>query len=1442
MNTFRDSFPALNGTGSAIVDNDVPAVTVSPTALDLDPGGTGTYSVVLDLEPHADVTITASSGDAGVATVSSTSLTFTPSDWNVARTVTVTGAGEGSAAISHSASGGGYDGATIDGVDVAVISSSPGLVFSRTSVGVNEGSTATYTVALATEPTAQVTVPITGAGQGVGASPTRLTFTAANWSTAQTVTVTAAEDSNTGSETVTLTHAASGGDYDGVSGDVTVSTIDNDTVIPASPALVFSRTSVPVNEGSTATYTVALAAVPSAQVTVTITGAGQGVGASPTRLTFTAANWSTAQTVTVTAAEDSNTASERVTLTHAASGGGYDGVSGDVTVSTIDNDTIIPASPGLVFSRTSVAVNEGSTATYTVALATVPTGQVTLPITGAGQGVGASPARLTFTAANWSTAQTVTVTAAEDSNTTSERVTLTHTASGGGYDGVSGDVTVSTIDNDTAPPPIVPPPTEPPPTEPPPANHPPTVTAECDPCTVRRGGQVRLTATASDPDGDELTLAWSAPQGRFEGAATGAAAQWTAPGETGRVTIRVEVSDGRGGAAAAEVVIEVVNDQPTVTAECDPCTVRPGGEVRLTATASDPDGDELTFAWSAPQGRFEGAATGAAAQWTAPGETGRVTIRVEVSDGWGGMAAAEVVVEVVNKPPSFEASVYAFELRENLDGRQRPVTLGSVTGEDPDGDTLTYELQSGDRERFAIGEHDGVATYIGPGEDFESEPNRYELSVSARDPYGAKAQAQVVVTVTNVNEFPEANDDEARTREDEPVTVDVLANDTDPDGDALHVETVSAAGHGTAKVVPGGGVVYTPEANYHGPDRFTYVVSDGAGGTAEAAVEVRVLPVNDAPAAVGTIPDQALDEGGEAMTVELGPYFDDADGDPLSYRAVSSDTAVVTVSASGETLTLTPVEYGEATVRVTAEDPDGRTAAQTFAVDVSDRLVRAVIGDTLAAMARSHLASARMTLGRRVRAGSSKRAELRVMGRTVPLTPAAMKRLLAGEWPLDGRQGRYAGSAGLAGFGELAGGGSWGAATLGESVEGRMWPGAAAAGRSGFGGGVGDGDGSDRWLSGTEFVLAWGGSEEGGETRPGRSWQLWGQGDMQTFQGARSAAAAYDGDLRTGYLGVDTWLSDRWLTGVAVSRSRGAGGWRVGSSRGTLASALTAVHPYLHWSDGRTSVSAMGGGGRGAVENVRQSGRLGTSGLGLGLGLVEARRSFGAAGGGAEFGLRGDAGWAQLATEAGAETIDAHRVAVTQARFGADVSRPVRMRTGLTLAPFGAAHVRRDGGAGQTGTGVELMGGLRAARGRVRLDAQGRVLVLHSAAGYRERGVGVTLSVGNRKRTGLSLSLSPRWGDSVTGTDTLWQDQLYRGYGRGAGSGDWGVDARADYGVQMPGGGRLNWFGSFSRSPYGSGIAVGVRINTPVDRHRPRERVAGTEPPQHSGTPLTERR
>ena len=106
------------------------------------------------------------------------------------------------------------------------------------------------------------------------------------------------------------------------------------------------------------------------------------------------------------------------------------------------------------------------------------------------------------------------------------------------------------------PPPTTPPPL--PPTPPPPPNQPPTVTLSCAPCEVERGGEATLTATASDPNGDPLTYAWSASDGVIAGAGDTAAVRWTAPDRIGTVTIRVEVSDGEGGAAEAKVAIEVL--------------------------------------------------------------------------------------------------------------------------------------------------------------------------------------------------------------------------------------------------------------------------------------------------------------------------------------------------------------------------------------------------------------------------------------------------------------------------------------------------------------------------------------------------------------------------------------------------------------------------------------------------------------------------------------------------------------------------------------------------------------------------------------------------------------------------------------------------------------------------------------------------------------------
>ena len=238
---------------------------------------------------------------------------------------------------------------------------------------------------------------------------------------------------------------------------------------------------------------------------------------------------------------------------------------------------------------------------------------------------------------------------------------------------------------------------------------------------------------------------------------------------------------------------------------------------------------------------------------------------------------------------------------------------------------------------------------------------------------------------------------------------------------------------------------------------------------------------------------------------------------------------------------------------------------------------------------------------------------------------------------------------------------------------------------------------------------------------------------------------------------MDEALGERWLVGVALARSARGGAWGAGSATGRLSSALTAVHPHLCWGRGDTTVWTLLGVGRGTISNVRAAnGVEETSGLGLNMGLVEARRRLATVGGGVRLGLRGEASWARLTTDAGVETIDALRADVNRGRVGLEVERELAAG-GLRLAPFGALSVRRDGGAGRTGTGLEVAGGLRLTGGRVRVETQGRRLVLHTAAGYEEQGASVTARVGaGPQAPGLSLTLTPRWGAPAFGADSLW--------------------------------------------------------------------------------------
>ena len=136
------------------------------------------------------------------------------------------------------------------------------------------------------------------------------------------------------------------------------------------------------------------------------------------------------------------------------------------------------------------------------------------------------------------------------------------------------------------------------------------------------------------------------------------------------------------------------------------------------------------------------------------------------------------------------------------------------------------------------------------------------------------------------NHPPVAGEDTATTAEDNAVSISILANDSDPDGDSVHVSGVGAPAHGAAILDPSGTAIqYTPAANYNGPDSFTYTLSDGNGGTDTGSVTVSVTPVNDPP--IATDDSLATSENAAAANVDVLANDTDVDGNTLSTTAVT---------------------------------------------------------------------------------------------------------------------------------------------------------------------------------------------------------------------------------------------------------------------------------------------------------------------------------------------------------------------------------------------------------------------------------------------------------------------------------------------------------------------------------------------------------------------------
>ncbi len=359
-------------------------------------------------------------------------------------------------------------------------------------------------------------------------------------------------------------------------------------------------------------------------------------------------------------------------------------------------------------------------------------------------------------------------------------------------------------------------------------------------------------------------------------------------------------------------------DDSATTLEAAPVTVD------VLANDTDPEGDALTVTAVTQGAHGAVAIVGNQTQYSpAANWSGTDTFTYTVSDGHGGTDTATVTVTVthVNHPPV--ANDDAATTDEDV-----PVTIDVVANDsDPDGDALTVTA-------VTQGAHGAVAI-VGNQAKYSPASNwsgTDTFTYTISDGHGGTDTATVTVTVTHVNHPPVANDDAATTDEDVPVTVDVVANDSDPDGDALTMTAVTQGAHGSVAIA-GNQAKYTPAAGWSGTDTFTYTIGDGHGGSDTATVTVTVRAVNAPPVAKD---DAATTDSGVAVTVLVLANDTDPDGDTLTITSVTQGANGTVVINAGVSVTYTPTLgfAGTDTFRYTISDGNGGTASATVTITV----------------------------------------------------------------------------------------------------------------------------------------------------------------------------------------------------------------------------------------------------------------------------------------------------------------------------------------------------------------------------------------------------------------------------------------------------------------------------------------------------------------------------
>ncbi len=1093
-------------------------------------------------------------------------------------------------------------------------------------------------------------------------------------------------------------------------------------------SVMVSETELTVPEGGSASYTVRLVTQPTDDVTITVerVNGDEDLTASPDTLTFTNSNWSVQQTVTVSAAEDDDGAASTAQFGHKVISPGtvYHGVSAPgLRATEDDNDTI-----GMIVSPTALSVPEGGSATYTVRLGTKPldddvTVQVTpdqlsdadLTVTSVTDMDAAfNEVTLLFTDLNWHTAQTVTVSAAEDDADEVDGVAIfSHGATGDEdyYDIYIDPVTATEADNEK----VV------------------TVVIQTEVSAPVRG-VFEVTIIFSEAvmgfERSEIAVT-NGSVTDFSGSAPTYKAEIT-PSKSGEVIVEVganvvEYGVGNGNIAGAPLVIEADVGRPEVTIE---------GQTEPVGM----EGFEVTIAFSEPVAGFE--------QDDIQVTNGTVADFTEVS-------ASEYQATI---EPTQAGQPVVVEVPENV--ARDAAGNGNLPAEFR---VDTKLLASYEAERYTAIEGDAAVTVTvklspaGAAEELTIPIQVTRLETTEADDY----------TVGGLEAWDaEEGTGKLTVSEGETTASFTIEANYDADGEDEKLEL--GFGELPTAVMPGDPAVATVTLE----DKIVeltvsfgqaeYEIKEGQ----EADIEVEVSPAADrrveAPLVVA-LQGGATDEDYSGVPATV--VFEEGESQGTIAIKVLADE----VNDPGEGMVLS---FGELPLGVISGDPSSTQVH--FTQQRTAEQFSQTLEVMLAVLARSTAASVQSAIqGRfeRHRQWSRLASSGGVQG---PGTNAAASADAAE--PTQGSRLRSfslgsLGSVARSGLSHLSAAPSYGTDLRG-SVYGQDRLYGSGIGDAPLGPGSTDLSGTrDQGfsLAGTSFEMALGKQEQGTST----SWVpvLWGQGDLQHFNGDLDRLEMnYRGRLEAAHVGLDLYANDKMLAGLSFMRSWGDMDYTDDGIDGVLESRMNTVHPYLYWQPTeRVSMWALGGMGWGEVE-VKEPGRSHDFDADFRM-LAGGWRAVLCRWPCNELALRADVFTAQLRTDA---TDDIAKVSgkAYRGRLMLEWVHDLPMSAGRSLGLQLEAGGRIDGGDADRGAGVETglrLGYLDANHG-LDVALHGRTLVVHESD-YRDWGLGVQASWDpGEKQRGFRASVMSTWGRDGGGRTTLWDnaDVVMRPTGMGA--------------------------------------------------------------------------